>query len=124
MRRRKKQTSVFSLSRPKTRRQSRVEAIQFLPHGSEADTTGAHSSRDSSSTSPRSERASVRLVWVKYVHNSLTMYIIILLLFFFVGSVVIFTFVTFLYFFPFSLPPPLEMSQWRFLQSLIVIVHC
>ena len=34
------------------------------------------------------------------------MYIVILLLFFFVGSVVIFTFVTFLYFFPFSLPPP------------------
>ena len=85
---------------------------------------GAHSSRGSSSTSPRSERASVRQCGVKHIHNSLTMYIIILLLFFFVGSVVIFTFVTFLYFFPFSLPPPLEMSQWRFLQSLIVIVHC
>ena len=105
MRRRKKQTSVFSLSRPKTRRQSRVEAIQFLPHGSEADTTGAHSSRDSSSTSPRSERASVRLVWVKYVHNSLTMYIIILLLFFFVGSVVILPLLRFYILSPFPPPP-------------------
>ena len=33
--------------RPKTRRRSRVKAVQFLPYGSDADTMGAHSSRDS-----------------------------------------------------------------------------
>ena len=54
--------------RPKTRRRSRVKAVQFLPYGSDADTMGAHSSRDSSPTSPRSERASVRLVWVLNVY--------------------------------------------------------
>ena len=113
MRRRKKQTSVFSLSRPKTRRQSRVEAIQFLPHGSEADTMGAHSSRDSSSTSPRSERASVRLVWVLNVYILADYVYCPFTFIFFTDSD--FIIVKHYLNFPFSPPPLNEMSQWRFL---------
>ena len=84
-----------------------------IPPFPNADTMGAHSSRDSSPTSPRSDRASVRLVWVLNVYILADYVYCPFTFIFFTDSD--FIIVKHYLNFPFSPPPLNEMSQWRFL---------